>query len=149
MRNENSLENIAQNLLATFPLIFKKILKKEESGICKNLTPSHTQIMCLLENFGSMPISEIGKKLCISPPNMTPLIDKLIEENLVERIPNSRDRRIVNISLTENGKEFLKKYKECLVNHLKLKLSDLTEEEQEELNKILSRLKEIILKINE
>jgi len=149
MQNENNLENIAQNLMATFPLIFKKLLKKEESGICKNLTPSHTQIMCLLENFGSMPISEIGKKLCISPPNMTPLIDKLIEENLVERIPNSRDRRIVNINLTDKGKEFLKKYKESIVNNLKSKLSDLTEEEQAELNTILGRLKEIILKISE
>ena len=34
---------------------------------------------------------------------MTKLLNKLIDEGMIERIPGEKDRRIININLTEKG----------------------------------------------
>jgi len=44
-------------------------------------------------------MSEIGKHLGIPKPNVTALIDKLIDEKLSERLPDKTDRRIIKIKL--------------------------------------------------
>ena len=58
--DEVKLEAIVQNFISIIPF-----LKKE----------------------GQQPISEVAKKLFISTPNMTKLLNKLIDEGMIERIP--------------------------------------------------------------
>ncbi len=43
-------------------------------------------------------MSEIGRRVYISKSNMTSLIDKLVENGLAERIPDTNDRRVINIT---------------------------------------------------
>ena len=38
---------------------------------------------------------------------MTKLLNKLIEEGMIERIPGEKDRRVINIDLTEKGNTYL------------------------------------------
>ncbi len=53
---------------------------------------------------------------------MTPIIDKLIQENLVERFTDPNDRRIIRVRVTEKGHEFcLKQRKKKLKSILKKK----------------------------
>lgn len=51
----------------------------------RHMPPSHTQVLLLLHENGTLAVSEIGKRLAISRPNMTPLLNKLIQEELIER----------------------------------------------------------------
>lgn len=39
---------------------------------------------------------------------MTPIIDKLISENMVTRYTDSKDRRVIRVELTEKGSIFIK-----------------------------------------
>jgi DNA-binding MarR family transcriptional regulator len=57
---------------------------------------------------GKLPMSEIGQRLYISRPYMTALADSLIAEELVERLPDPSDRRVINLAITEKGKKYLR-----------------------------------------
>ena len=72
------------------------------------MTPINMEMRAIfmLSNSAIMPTSEIGRRLGISKPNVTPLLDKLVEKGYVDRVPDARDRRIVNIVVTEKGKRF-------------------------------------------
>ena len=105
--NNNKLEDIIQNFVVIGPLLKKKLISRSYKLSPSPFNHSHFQIMTVLNEDGMKPISEVGKKLCISTPNMTKLLNKLIEEGMVERIPDKNDRRIININLTEKGNLYL------------------------------------------
>jgi DNA-binding MarR family transcriptional regulator len=147
MKAEN-LELVISNLFSIFPLFQKKFMKPDQCLAQGDLSHSHFQIIFILNEFGILPVSEIGKKLMISPPNMTPLIDKLISEGLVKRLPSEEDRRIININLTDNGRKILVDHQKTMMNHLKDRLSSLSDEDLVQLAASLENIKRVFLKLN-
>jgi DNA-binding MarR family transcriptional regulator len=73
-------------------------------SLADNISRPLFSIMMTLHDRGTMRVSEIGKRLLIPKPQMTHLVDKLTSLKLVERQPDNKDRRITNVSLTEEGK---------------------------------------------
>jgi DNA-binding MarR family transcriptional regulator len=147
MKVEN-LDLAITNLFSLFPLFQKKLMKPENFGDPCDLSHSHFQIILILKEFGILPVSEIGKKLIISRPNMTPLIDKLIKEGLVKRLPSQEDRRIINIDLTDYGQRFLEEHQKMMTNYLKERLSSLSDEDLIQLAASLENIKSVFLKLN-
>ena len=73
----------------------------------RNYQVSVPQLLCLLtlhEN-GSLPPSQIAKNMMVGSSTMTGIIDRLEQKQLVNRVRNSPDRRMITISLTEGGKK--------------------------------------------
>ena len=64
---------------------YRKFMLPGEFSSQRHMPPSHTQVLLLLHENGTLAVSEIGKRLAISRPNMTPLLNKLIQEELIER----------------------------------------------------------------
>jgi DNA-binding MarR family transcriptional regulator len=148
MRTDN-LELVIANLLSLFPLFRKKFMKPESCGEYTDLSHTHFHIMFTLSEFGMLPVSEIGKKLMISRPNMTPLLDKLILEGLVQRFPDEKDRRIINIDLTRSGQELVEKLQKTMVNNFRQMLSSLSDEDLQQLAASFENIKQILSKIHE
>ncbi|MFE5328595.1 MarR family winged helix-turn-helix transcriptional regulator [Embleya sp. NPDC056575] len=48
---------------------------------------------------------ELGRRMCCEPPNVTFVVDRLVERGLVERRPHPNDRRAKLIALTPEGAE--------------------------------------------
>ena len=80
-------------------------------------------------------------------PHVTVIVDRLIDEGLVERQSDPNDRRIVNILLTKKGFEDFENIKQEISENLKIKLSKLSEEEQEILSEASQKVKEILVSI--
>ena len=57
----------------------------------------------VISDTGSISVSEISNRLCIAKPNITPLVDRLVEDRLVDRVRDTLDRRVVNIVLLDAG----------------------------------------------
>ena len=146
--NVDNLEQAITNLFALFPLIQKKFMKPENIRDRHDLSPSHFQILILLKENGMLPVSEIAKRLIISRPNMTPLIDKLINEGMVKRIPSEADRRVIHIDLTENGRNFLENCQKTMTGYLKERFSCLSDEDLIQLAQSLENIKKVFLKLN-
>ena len=93
-------------------------------------------------------MSELGKRLYMSKPYMTVLIDQLIQDGHVQRIPDTTDRRVINIAITAEGKRHLRqmasRYKETVKNML----SELDSQDLEDLCQSLEKLRNIIAKIS-
>jgi DNA-binding MarR family transcriptional regulator len=79
---------------------------------------------------------------------MTLLIDELASLEIVARLPDARDRRIINISLTEHGELVLKECRDTIKQTLRNKLSRLTPAELADLAVALEKLKDIGAKLD-
>ena len=146
--DEVKLEAIVQNFISIIPLFKKKLLHDNCKFDKGNLNHSHFQILSVLKKEGQQPISEVAKKLFISTPNMTKLLNKLIDEGMIERIPGEKDRRIININLTEKGSTYLKSSFLEIQSSLKDKISSLPDEKLDKLNDSLITLKEVLNEIS-
>ena len=145
--NEDKMEIIIQKFITAMPLFQKKMIRPQCSHEKSNLTHSHIQIMVTLKEQGKSPISEVAKRLLISTPNMTKLLNKLIDEELIERLPDVKDRRIINIDLTHKGYNYLHDKFQSMKSSFKDKLSTLSSEQLEKLDFSLTTLVEVLEEI--
>lgn len=101
--NEGLIDSVAQNLFLALPIFRKRLLHMDVIQREFNVPLSHVQVMAMLNDNGSMNVSEISRRLGIAKPNITPLIDRLIEEHYVERKRDENDRRMVNVNICPLG----------------------------------------------
>ncbi|MCP4612070.1 MAG: winged helix-turn-helix transcriptional regulator, partial [Planctomycetes bacterium] len=88
-----------------------------------------------------------GDMLLISKPQMTRLIDELIDLGMVERHPDETDRRKINISLTVKGKETVEKFRNTIKGVIKTRLAPLPEKDLVELSTALKTVLEVGSKV--
>ncbi|MEG0128659.1 MarR family winged helix-turn-helix transcriptional regulator, partial [Clostridium sp.] len=89
-------------------------------------------------------VSKIAESLRISKPNMTPIIDNLISEGLVERLQDPKDRRKILIKLTTKGLKLLENHKTVMINNLSSKISTLPKEDINVLKESTSSLLKVL-----
>jgi DNA-binding MarR family transcriptional regulator len=146
---EKEFKKIVENILIYYPLFYRKIKTSinEEKSLNYKRVEGYYQILGILITFGPLPISKIGRELCISKPNMTPIIDKLVTEGMVKRSRSDKDRRIVNVEITEEGKKFLLESRKVVDKNIKENLKNLDENELRILNESLENIKKLTMKI--
>ena len=148
---EEILERVAIDLLSIPPLIFReirrKLIKTALADIDVDITPLHFEILRLLEKEGKLHVAEIGEKLQVAKAQMTHLIDKLADLDMVERKTDMADRRTINITLTGRGRAFLEEHKNRLVHTAMETMSGLTDEEIEDLANTLKKLRDLLSKL--
>lgn len=111
------------------------------------ISPPHMVILKVIRETGPMPVSEIGKRHGISKPQMTHLIDRLVELDLAERQPDRDDRRVINIALTATGDKALNEFDALMTESIKRKLSCLDEGDLEQLSNSLRTIRGILSKL--
>lgn len=89
-------------------------------------------------------MSELGEFLGMSPRNMTVLIDGLEKENLVRRVPHSRDRRITCVEITDTGRDIAKSELGPSELASAALFDDLSVREQVELLRLLTKVAEAL-----
>src|SRR5687768_12705450 len=76
-----------------------------------NLTPSSYNVLRILRGAGEdgLPSGEIGNRMLTRMPDITRVVDRLQEMELVERYRPPQDRRVVRARVTKQGLSLLKK----------------------------------------
>ena len=72
------------------------------------ITPPQFEALHLLKDFGDMTVGELSSKMFLAFSTITDLIDRMEANQLVERVRNPNDRRVVRIHLKEKGREIIK-----------------------------------------
>lgn len=139
------IDSIADNLISIHPLLFKSISKPLRNQT--SITPGGMFVLGSLKRNGTQSMSDIGKCLSMPKPHVTVIVDKLIEEGYVKRQSDPNDRRVVNILLTEKGLMDFESIKQEISENLKIKLSKLSDEEQEILVDASQKIREILISI--
>ena len=148
----NHLTNEIVELLISIPStlgrkVHREFLKAVLKQMGNGITPQHLMIMRTLLESGPLHVSEIGDELVISKSQMTHLTDKLISLSMIERQPDSGDRRKINIVLTSKGEETIRKVTQLIRNNIDAKLSLIPEEELKILATSLKNIVNILAKI--
>lgn len=140
-------EELAKNFLKISFKNFRLLREKMDysTSVC-HLSGSQLQTLSFLKQKENAQMGEIAEYLHIELPSATSLLNKLVALQLVKRQQDDKDRRMVRVALTEEGKKVLEeamKEKIRVIGHM---LSYLTEKEQTDLLRLLEKLNERIEK---
>jgi DNA-binding MarR family transcriptional regulator len=144
---EETIETVSRNLILLFPLFHGKIISRER-GI-SGMQLAGYRLLGVLLRHGPLPVSEAGKRLYISKPYMTRLVDDLIDEDLVERLPDASDRRVINLRITGKGAGRLKEIGAVFTDDIKALLSDLSDDDIRVLDQSLKHLNNVLEKLRD
>lgn len=99
-------------------------LQSQQLSRQSGLTVPQLLVMQAIEKEGSPSTSTLARSIVVSQATVTRIIDRLERDGLVKREKSSKDKRVVNVSLTDAGRaklevapeplqaEFLRKYRE-------------------------------------
>lgn len=121
-----SIDRIIENLIYLHPLLSKSLTRSIRAKT--NMNPGSLYILGLLSKYDVLSMSEIGCKLAMPKPHVTAQVDKLIAEDMVERLFDKNDRRIINIRFTEKGKEDFKAIKQEISKDMRERIERLDKE---------------------
>lgn len=144
------IQSIIDDFQKLRPLVvsqFVRPLKEIESG---TFPPGYNNVMCCIKSKGEGPVSmtDLAVAASIAKPNLTTIIDRLLLEGFVERSNDINDRRIVNISLTPHGGDFLRAQKEDLEKLVENRFSICDEQDLIKLKRALEDIAEVLGKMN-
>ena len=138
------IDTVAQNMFHILPLIKKRLLHMDLVQREHGTPLSHVQVLAMLNDVGTMSVSEISRRLGIAKPNITPLVDRLYECGYVDRQHDENDRRVVNIVLMEAGKEKLAAIRATISRQIQMQVDGLSVSEFREFNESLSSVVRIL-----
>lgn len=139
---------IAKKLSNLMPLIMRKLMRPL-GQLTRNITsPLHMNIMTILSEMEMCTMTELSNEMHISKPQMTPIIDKLVDNGFVKKEHDNVDRRSRRISITSIGLNFLDNINNNVTSIMKIIIEDLDKDDLISLNHALDDLYRIISKIH-
>nr|WP_255437651.1 MarR family transcriptional regulator [Thalassobacillus sp. CUG 92003] len=118
------------------------IIKQKGREILHHYPITAPQFVALqwLMDSGDMTIGELSNKIHLACSTTTDLVDRMEKNQLVERVRDPDDRRVVQIHALHKGKEIIDEVIEKRKDYLHDVLSEVSEEEVETLNNLLNLL---------
>ena len=105
-----------------------------------SITPPQFDALVYLSEFGDLTIGELSSKLYLAYSTTTDLVDRMERNELVERVRDTNDRRVVRLQMKEKGKEMIRK---VLVVRREYLAKALIHVQPDDLNDLAGSLKEI------
>jgi DNA-binding MarR family transcriptional regulator len=136
---ENEYQKLFVNLLYTqkhFETLFEQALQPY------GVSPEQFNVLRILKGKHPKPmgVKDIQERMLNKMSNTSRLVEKLKQKSLVERVACERDRRSVDVTLTQKGLEQLAVLNEVVAaNHRRF--NALSEEEAQMLNHLLDKLR--------
>jgi DNA-binding MarR family transcriptional regulator len=102
-----------------------------DAWLALDLTIGQLKSLFFINFEGVTNLKKLADALGTTPPNVTGIIERLVEHNLVSRECNQLNRREQILELTARGKELMTELKERTTSHLtrlldQLEVEDLT-----------------------
>lgn len=115
---EALMRNVYRKLRQEMNLVYDNEMSRNEFFILKTLYEQ-----------GPKKSSDLSKMLNVSASHITAITDSLIEKKWIDRVRSVQDRRIVDIHLTENGKNTLLMFEKKKTDFLLNKFNEFSEED--------------------
>ena len=98
------------------------------------------RILATLASYEPQNVTQLREKVLYDQPRLTKTIAKMAEAGLLDRHQDEGDRRVVNVTLTANGRTIVKDLIEKARNHERRALEGLTPTERKQLKDVLRKL---------
>jgi DNA-binding MarR family transcriptional regulator len=137
----------AETLFHLIPLLEKRFFRTVAQQSKTGLSPMQMHALLLLKEHGACTMSALAGEMLMPKQQVTPIIDKLVKENFVQREYDPVDRRIIRIRLTSSGLDLLEKDKLTKLDVLNSKLAYLDENDLQSLDEAATAFFKLIQKI--
>lgn len=137
-----SLEQEAMlNLMRTAALLEHELSEMMKSH---GVTLTQHNVLRILRGAGEKGLvrNEVSERLVAQVPDVTRLMDRLVEMGMVTRTRDTNDRRCVIARITRRGLDVLEKIEEPLMEIHRRQLGHMTEEELQTLVALLTKARE-------
>ena len=109
-----------------------------------DLNLTQEKLLLILGNHPHAPMSVLAGKINLDRGAFSRVVQSLVCAGMVRRLNDPDDRRTVNLELTAQGQEHIRKLQPILNEHFRKKLSVLSEEQKESLRQALHTLNSIV-----
>lgn len=151
MKRENDANNDCKDCSNPFEfdqvnnqLLFHKFImineildrrNKKQNPEMKSITKGQGRLIILLKRKDKISTKALSEILNISVTSLNETLNKLEQQNFIRKVPSPKDKRVLLVELTEEGRAIEFK------NHEDIDIFDtLSKEEKENLNEYLNRL---------
>lgn len=117
--------------------VFEKLLKESEVDAFNG---AQGRILYVLWEHEELTISEIGRLTSLAKTTLTGMLDRMEEGGLVKRIPDSKNRRQIIVSITDKAKTYKEAYDRVSDQMNTLFYQSFSEDEILDFEKKLSRI---------
>jgi MarR family 2-MHQ and catechol resistance regulon transcriptional repressor len=105
MLNEEDNRELSLQLFVVLIRAYNSVTSRSNRDIQGHgLNSTEFGVLDLLYHKGPQALQKIGEKVLMSSGNITYVVDKLQNKNLLFRRPSKEDRRVIYAELTEEGK---------------------------------------------
>ncbi len=127
------------------------IIKKNGRKILHQYPITSPQFIALqwVSEKGDLTIGELSHKIGLAFSTTTDLVDRMEKNELVERVRDQKDRRVVRIHILDKGKKIIKEVVEKRQEYLGIVLESLSLAEKEKMNEVLQVLHQQMHQLDE
>ncbi len=145
-------EPIPNERFAEIELLLRKIsviVKRKGREILNHfpITPPQFRALVLLRDEGDLTIGELSQKMFLACSTMTDLVDRMEKNEMVRRVRDKNDRRVIRIHLLDKGSHIINEVLAARREYLANVLSHLSQYETEQIQIHLSILYEEMKKM--
>ena len=115
-------------------------LKKSHAHDLKLCSPLQIQVLGYLQMHKRPSMKEVADFLSITPPSATSVIDSMVNDGLLKRQLDARDRRAVHLCITAKGRSVLKYGFKQITGHMREIFSCLTDAERKQMIGIYKKI---------
>ncbi|MEK4426507.1 MarR family winged helix-turn-helix transcriptional regulator [Solibacillus sp. FSL K6-1523] len=139
-QNKHSSESVA--ILEKELRYISHLIKQKGREILSNYTITPPQFVALqwLHESGDMTIGDLSTKMYLAFSTTTDLVDRMEKNELVQRVRDEKDRRVVRIHLLPEGERIIAEVILKRQNYLHDIMGEFDEVEFEQLSKNLQKL---------
>ena len=137
-------------------MVAEKLIELLEIGIdqfTRNTRPflsgikeAQYRLLYYLCQFPMESMTNLGKMMYISKPYMTVLVDSLIKDGYVQRLSDPHDRRIINIAITDAGREKLREIRVLMAENLRNQIQRIKQSDLDVLESAATQIIEVYKK---
>lgn len=142
MLKEGARNFAISEIMQSLRRIFKAI-QDYSQGVSKKFGITGPQLWALktISTEGSLSLGELSKKMYLHPSTITGLVDRLEKKGYVLRDRGQKDRRVVKVQLTAQGKKVVRKAPNPIQGKMIYGLNKL---KREELNSIYDSVEKLV-----
>lgn len=136
MTDQDQFTTFFREIQVKFSRIYTQLLSQADVSL-----PQYA-LLSQLVSAGVIPMSEASKRLHLSKPAITNLVDRLEQKKLLKRLPHSKDRRIYLLQVQERGKKLVYQIQSQVLKFVLKTLHEFKESEK----RVVIRFYSLLLK---
>lgn len=109
-----------------------------------DITPPQFNALVTIIRHDDLTMGSLCRHLFLASSTVTDLIDRMERNGLVERVRDSRDRRVIRLRARSRGRAMLREVMRARLEYLSEILNEFSEEQVEELECSLDRLYQLM-----